>query len=219
MAQTTTDSDPASGQLPSQPQPPQPQGRGRRALKFQSPEPEPSSPPPPGVTTPPTSPSGPRASSPSETASPSDGPGLDPGTEGTSSRESSARPLSDKALRHAVRQGVLMAGRGAHEVLAREADDRALGLYLTDAEDAENIGDPLASLAARRGGVAGMANPDVSDAIAVLIGLAVYISKQFARWRAAREARAARAGGLKGTVEDLAKDGPGPPQHDDSPLR
>ena len=107
----------------------------------------------------------------------------------TSSKASSGSALSKRALRDAVRQGVLMAGSVAHQLLPRDQVEREVGLYLADEDDAEAIGDPLASIANRRGGLGAAANHEVTDAIAALIGLALYIAKQLARFTAARQLR------------------------------
>lgn len=141
--------------------------------------------------------------SPSDPPSPSDLPDASPsgseplhdelddpsGDDPTSSRGSStSRPaaLSKRTLREAVRRGVLMAGTVAHSVLARQPAEQAVGLYLADDDDAKAIGDPLADIAHRRGGIGAAGNPDVADAIAALIGLALYGAKQFARFAEAR---------------------------------
>jgi hypothetical protein len=86
---------------------------------------------------------------------------------------------------------VLGAGEFAHQVLARDEPAQAVELYRTDDDDAEAIGDPLANIANRHGGLGAAGNPDLGDAIAALIGLALYATKQFARWNAARALRQA----------------------------
>lgn len=107
-----------------------------------------------------------------------------------SSKGSSGNALSKRTLRDAIRQGVLMGGAVAHQLLPRNQAEREVGLYLADEDDAQAIGDPLASIAHRRGGLGeAAANPDVADAIAALIGLALYVAKQIGRYAAARELR------------------------------
>ena len=96
---------------------------------------------------------------------------------------------SAKVLREAVRSGVGMAGGFAHQLLARDQAAVDVGLYLVDADDAEAIGDPLAAIAQRRGGIGVAGNPDLADAIACLIGLALYATKQFVRWADAKQRR------------------------------
>ena len=115
----------------------------------------------------------------------------------TSSPGSSASPSvgSKRVLRDAVRSGVMMAGGVAHQLLARDQAAIDVELYLVDAEDAEAIGDPLANIANRRGGIGIAGNPDLADAIACLIGLALYAAKQIARLAAAREYRRSVAAG------------------------
>lgn len=134
--------------------------------------------------------------SPSASEQPHDepaGPSEDDPTSSPASSGSKASALSKRALRDAVRKGVLMAGTVANEILARDEAAQHVGLYLADEDDAQAIGDPLASIANRRGGLGAAGNPDVGDAIAALVGLALYGWKQFARSRAAREMRAAAA--------------------------
>jgi len=88
-----------------------------------------------------------------------------------------------------------MAGAVANQNLTRDELERDdVGLWIADEDDAANIGDPLANLAARRGGVAGAAaNPDLGDIIAMLVGLAVYVSKQLQKLQAVRQYRRAKA--------------------------
>lgn len=113
----------------------------------------------------------------------------------TSSRASSGSALSKKAVKDAARQAVLMAGGVAHQLGARDELAQQAGLYLTDEDDAQAIGDPLANMANRRGGLGAAGNPDLADAIAALIGLALYVVKQLARWNAVKAARRNRAAG------------------------
>ena len=161
---------PSSPRLPTQ----------RRSRLFQEPEdpsPSPSpSPSPLGETSPSAgaeSPSGPDALSEStEDESPAE----------TSLPASSADvALGKKAAQRTARQAVLIAGGMAHTYAARTELQKRVGLYLADEEDAENIGDPLGSLVARRGGVAGKAvSPDTADLLSAIMGLARYMSKQIA---------------------------------------
>lgn len=102
----------------------------------------------------------------------------------TSSRGSSGNALSKAALRETVRSAVLMAGAIANQFLARQDDEREAGLYLADETDAEGIGDPLANIAHRHGGLGQAGNPDVVDAIAALIAAGSYVYKQIALARA-----------------------------------
>lgn len=79
-----------------------------------------------------------------------------------------------------ARNAVLLGSVRVHQVLARTEGQIRAGLYLAEDEDAENIGDPLANIAARRTGISSD-NPDVNDGIAAAIGFANYIVKQFTR--------------------------------------
>lgn len=170
--------------LPSDPPAPRPRG----ALTFRQPTPESTTGPttlPDDLTEPSPSPSDELPGEPSE---PSAAPR-------TSSRASSADVATNGALRDAIRAGIIGAGHGIHTVLARDEAARTVGLYLTDEGDAEAIGDPLASIAQRHGGIGASGNPDLGDAISALIGLATYAFKQIQRWAAAREYRQALAQG------------------------
>lgn len=132
----------------------------------------------------------------------------------TSSRGSSGSALSKRALRDAARAGVITAGGIAHQVLARDELEQQAGLYLADEDDAEAIGDPLANMANRRGGLGAAGNPDLADAIAALIGLALYIVKQLARWNAVKAARRAGVSPAEGRAERPAGDHPQEPTAD-----
>jgi hypothetical protein len=100
-----------------------------------------------------------------------------------SSRASSAdpasvRPLTAKAQAAAARQAVKIAGSMAHQYLARDEAAKAVGLFLVDDETAEQIGDPLARIMARHAPIdGGIANPDVADGIAAMLGVANFVSK------------------------------------------
>jgi hypothetical protein len=99
-----------------------------------------------------------------------------------SSADSSARPFTQKAQKAAARTAVKVASGVAHQYLARDEAAQAVGLYLADDDDAEAIGDPLARIVARHSGDSGaMANPDVADGIAAMLGMAGFISKQIAK--------------------------------------
>lgn len=128
--------------------------------------------------------------SPSPNDEPSDAydePSDAPPTSSTGSSAGSA--LSKRALRDAAREAVLAAGGIAHQVLARDELQADAGLWLADTDDAEAIGDPVANVVHRHGGLGAAGNPDLADAIAALIGLALYASKQIARWHQIRAAR------------------------------
>jgi hypothetical protein len=103
----------------------------------------------------------------------------------TSSPDSSAeaggplKPLGKAALRATTRKGVLIATSAVHRIAARQELERAAGLYIADEQDQELIGDPVANLLHRRGGiVGGKMSEDANDALSALMGLANYVSKQ-----------------------------------------
>lgn len=167
--------------------PPSPR-RSLGPLTFLQPDPEPLIPHPSPEPTP----------APAEDAGPSpsgdpwtDQPDLSSDADRTSSPGSSADvspaearrllKLGEASAQATARTGVLIAGGMAHRIAAKTEDQQAVGLYLTDEEDAANIGNPVGSIVARRGGVAGKAlSPDAADAVAAAMGLANYVSKQIA---------------------------------------
>jgi hypothetical protein len=108
----------------------------------------------------------------------------DPGSGETSSGQSDTRagrrgPLkvaSDEA-RQMAHNGVFLASVRVQAMLARSQEQIDLGMYVADEQDQEQIGTPLADIAARRAGVSSD-NPDVNDAISALIGVANYVVKQ-----------------------------------------
>lgn len=103
--------------------------------------------------------------------------------------------LGKAAARATGAKAVLMAGSIAHRMAATTEGQRLAQLYVTDQEDAENIGHPLADIASRRGGVAGKAlSPDANDALSALMGLANYATKQFALHVAAAQYDRQRSG-------------------------
>jgi hypothetical protein len=107
--------------------------------------------------------------------------GQPPSPEDTSSAASSRGSdapelIDDEALRDMARAGVAMAGHQAHTHLARTDGQKAVGLYLTDTDDQQRIGDPLARIAARHQGI-GEISPDTKDLLASLVGIANYATK------------------------------------------
>ncbi len=97
----------------------------------------------------------------------------------SSADPASVRPLTQKAQQAAARQAVKIAGSMAHQYLARDEAAQAVGLFLVDDESAEQIGDPLARIMARHAPVDGaLANPDVADGIAAMLGVANFVRKQ-----------------------------------------
>jgi hypothetical protein len=104
-----------------------------------------------------------------------------------------ANPLGSEGLRDMFRGGVVIASSQAHNALARSEGQKAVGLYLADAEDAERIGDPLARVAGRHQGI-GKVNPDTADLLAAMVGLTRYATKQIQRANEAKQIDGAGAG-------------------------
>jgi hypothetical protein len=105
----------------------------------------------------------------------------------TSSPASSAdgggplKPLSKAALKATSRKGVLIATSAVHRFAAKTELEKQARLYIADDQDQELIGDPVANLLSRRGGVVGgKMSEDANDALGALMGLANYIGKQVA---------------------------------------
>jgi hypothetical protein len=91
------------------------------------------------------------------------------------------KPLSKAALRATSRKGVLIATSAVHRFAAKTELEKRAGLYIADDQDQELIGDPVANLLSRRGGVVGgKMSEDANDALGALMGLANYIGKQVA---------------------------------------
>lgn len=132
----------------------------------------------------------------------------------TGSSAKAPSTASKRALRDAVRAGVMITGSLANEFLARDQATATVGLYRTDEQDAEAIGDPIASIVNRHGGIGTAGNPDLADAIAALIGLALYARKQLSLWLTAKEHRRFLAAG--GTQDAPAEDSAGDRAQDDS---
>lgn len=174
---------------------PRPPQRPARSLFFRSPETVEELPPAPR-----TSPEAPdqlaaeeeptgSASEPDWTSDDSsEAPASDPTSSSTSSAKSPLKPLGKAALKATTAKAVLIGSAMAHRVAARTEGQRSVGLYLADQEDADNIGEPVASILSRRGGIAGKeVSPDTADALAAMMGLANYVSKQVVRLQQAHE--------------------------------
>lgn len=89
--------------------------------------------------------------------------------------------FTEDELRVFARGGVAVAGEKAHDLFANTHGQQTVGLYKTDEADQVNIGDPLASIAARRQGIAGKVNPDTKDLLSALVGVFGYLTKQINR--------------------------------------
>jgi hypothetical protein len=176
-----------AGQIPS-PLPPQPRSRAR-SLFFSGSQPEADPWSDQGIAA--------AAADMEETSRLLDGDGSASGDESlsdpdeslseTSGSASSAdgggplKPLGKAALRATTRKGVLIATSAAHRIAARHELEKAAGLYIADEQDQELIGDPVANLLHRRGGIVGnKMSEDANDAVSALMGLANYIGKQVA---------------------------------------
>jgi hypothetical protein len=149
-------------------------------------------------------PADPAAGSPSDSDALSDAlldpePDSDPTSSPASSADRSAAapsPLGKAATRDAARQAVLIGSAMAHRALARTEAQQAVGLYLADTDDASAIADPVAKIIGRRAGAAGAAaNPDVADAISMMLGLAGFASKQVVLAQQARQLDLQTGGG------------------------
>jgi len=121
-----------------------------------------------------------------ETSDPGEWSDATPSRASTRGSDPAAGVLDDEALRDVFRGGVIIAGDQAHQLLAKSEGARAVGLYATDEEDAERIGDPLARIAGRHQGI-GKVNPDTADLLAAMVGLTRYATKQITRGQAAKQ--------------------------------
>lgn len=107
----------------------------------------------------------------------------------TSSAGSLTEPaLSKGQLKETFRAGVRITTSTAHRVAARTPGQQHVGLYLADETDVKGIGDPLAEIAHRRGGLAGgKLSPDTNNALQAVMALAGYIAKQLKGIETARQ--------------------------------
>jgi hypothetical protein len=115
-------------------------------------------------------------------------PGSEQPDTATSSKGSSDSPLSKGQLKETFRAGVRISTSTAHRLAARTPGQQHVGLYLADETDVKGIGDPLAEIAHRRGGLAGGAlSPDTNNALQAVMALAGYIAKQLKGVEQARQ--------------------------------
>jgi hypothetical protein len=111
------------------------------------------------------------------------------------------KPLSKAALRATTRKGVLIATSAVHRIAARQELEKQAGLYIADEQDQELIGDPVANLLHRRGGIVGnKMSEDANDALSALMGLANYVSKQIVLTAEIGQLQAARVDPTTGEV-------------------
>lgn len=134
-----------------------------------------------------------------------------------SSRGSSASSMPKARVQEASRKAVLMAGEGAHQLLAHDEWDEQVDLYRADEKDAAGIGDPVGAIVHRHGLLGAAANPDVMDGINALVGLAVYGWKQVERYREARRLRKAQRQAEQAGTEQTDEPGPTAPVELDTP--
>lgn len=136
----------------------------------------------------------------------------------TSSRGSSGSvAVGKRTIQRQSRKAVKMAGVGAHRMLARDEAARQVGMYLTDEEDDEGIGDPLGSIVHRHGWLGDAANPDVVDGINAVIALGAYAWKQIQRGWAARQLRAQQRAAEAAGTEQSDDERPTAPVELDTP--
>lgn len=130
----------------------------------------------------------------SEPAGPAMPPPLDEplsGPPGSSPASGPDLPVaSRRALERSIREGLKGAGHFANLSLTATDDEQLYGVYLLDEDDQKDLAAPLASLAARHA-TPGVLNPDLADALAALVALAVYASKQLGKLRELRRQRTA----------------------------
>jgi hypothetical protein len=127
----------------------------------------------------------------------------DPTSSGASSRADAPPKIATRAaLRETTRQAVIIGSGMAHRFGTRTDGQRAVGLYLADDEDADNIANPLSGILHRHGGVVGGAmTADAQEGVQVLLALGGYVSKQIVKAGQAREVDEHLAGG--GTLDGL----------------
>jgi hypothetical protein len=168
VLEQSSDPLPGPSQIPSQP-------RGR-SLFFSGSQPETEWPTPEETASQPAAGDG----SDSDDEWPSDPDESPSETSGSaSSADGPLKPLGKAALRATTRKGVLIATSAVHRIAARQELEKAAGLYIADEQDQELIGDPVANLLHRRGGIVGnKMSEDANDALSALMGLANYVSKQ-----------------------------------------
>jgi hypothetical protein len=144
-------------------------------------------------------------------ASPSDHGDGSPDSASRARSTDPARVLSPAArlrvFKGIARDAIETVGQHANALLVRNPADRELGVWLPDAEDAKEIGEPLAGIANRRipKGTAAD-NPDAADLFRLGVGLVGYVLKslkarararvEYADWYAGARAAETVAGGL-----------------------
>jgi hypothetical protein len=103
-----------------------------------------------------------------------------------------SRPFAGKAaVTEAVATGLKIGTGVASE---RFAPPEAPGMFELLPEDEQRLVPPLAGLASRRVPETMAGSPDLTDAIAGAMALALYVGRQLETWRAVRRMRKAQAG-------------------------
>jgi len=141
------------------------------------------------------------SSGPAEWTPSSDEPPEQPSeTSGSSQTSSTGKKLTREKLGQYIGSGVDMAGKLGWKYLARTEEQQAVGLYIADEEDAENIARPVASMLTRRG--VSVPGGDPSDVVDLVMGVVGYAAKQFERWMAARELHKQAKNETHGTLDE-----------------
>lgn len=110
--------------------------------------------------------------------------------------ESVAQLLSKGQLRKTAAEGVKIGTGMVHTVAAKTVEQRRVGLYRADDEDAVAIGHPLADIMYRRGDVVGgKLSPDANDVLRSVMGIAGYLAKQVSKIGEIRQLEAGAPGG------------------------
>jgi hypothetical protein len=95
---------------------------------------------------------------------------------GSRSGSRAARRAVEQAQQAAARKAVRMGATMLHARLARDEAAQAAGVFLMDDDTAAGIADPLARIAARHMPADNaLANPDVTDGISAMMGVADYV--------------------------------------------
>jgi hypothetical protein len=89
--------------------------------------------------------------------------------------------IDKNSIAEIARNAVLVASKFVHDALSRTDEEREQDVWIAEPKDQSQIGDPLASVAARHGAPASAVNPDVADLIAAGIGLVAYLAKNAAK--------------------------------------
>lgn len=95
---------------------------------------------------------------------------------------------SKRQLRKAIAVGFTGAAEVAHEFLARDEYAQAVGLWLTDEDEADGVAEPAAEIVGRRMKDVPMGD-DLADGVALALAVGAYLLAQLSRWRYARDLR------------------------------